>query len=90
MTYNKIKIDAGIYKVSVDSALKKINAGPWSFKERYDHIDWCRMNCKSIWYNECEDYSYMCFHCSNEALEFAKLWSSLNEKELVWYTLVLS
>jgi hypothetical protein len=96
MVKNKITFHQGhqwnyrVYQVYVDSTLKKIIIDPLTLGKRYTHIEWCRNNCRGVWYNISNDYDYMCFESPKDALKFAKIWSSLSEEELVWYTIGLS
>lgn len=75
------------YKVHVDPARKTSIVDPHTFRYTYDHMKWCANNCESIWFNECNDYSYVCFSDTKDALKFAMAWSSLTDEELFWLTL---
>lgn len=75
-------------KVYVDSDKKIRTFDPIVFKETFYHMVWCINNCKGKWYNEDNDYNYVCFANSSDAFEFAKMFAPFkNEQEEMWYKL---
>jgi hypothetical protein len=67
-------------RVDVDPNLKKKYTCPDTFGIRYEHMDWCKKNCRYEWYNDTEDYSSIVFSNSKEAFQFALVWSNLTEE----------
>jgi hypothetical protein len=70
-------------RVYVDPNLKEIYTDPLTFKHQYRHMSWCHVNCKYEWFNDCNEYSNICFSNPKEALKFALEWSKLSEEEKV-------
>ena len=71
-------------RVSINPALIKIYTNQVTYVSEYEHMRWCRDNCRSEWFNDCEYYSSICFADTKEALKFALKWGNLSEEEKVW------
>lgn len=75
-----------IIKIPIDPAKKKFLYDD-VFPE-YEHMQWCRSNCWSSWWNECNDYSYICVTSNRDALAFGMRWGLFqNEQEKMWFML---
>lgn len=80
-------LDITFVKVYIDPKLKRKIVDTETFEEIYEHMDWCYHNCKSHWFNTCNDYSYIWVSDTKEALKFALIYGGLSEEEKVFYTL---
>ena len=54
---------------------------PMTLEPVYEHMLWCQKNCRSRWYNQCEDYSYICIEDPRDALNFALKFSQFNDEK---------
>jgi len=70
-------------RVPVDPILKKRQIDLDTYKFQFEHMNWCKNNCKSEWYNDTEDYSSIVFIDPKEALKFALVWSNFTEEQKV-------
>ena len=76
-----------IIKIPIDPAKKKV-AHNVDFFAEYEHMQWCERNCRSDWWNECNDYSYICVTSNRDALAFGMRWGLFqNEQEKMWFML---
>lgn len=51
----------------------------------HEHRFWCLRNCQHNYYNECDEYSYMCFYDIGDAMKFALHYGVFDsEQEKMW------
>lgn len=75
-------------KVYVHPDKKSKSLDYFTYTPMYDHMSWCRAFCQGEWYNESDDYSYVCFTNSKDAFYFAQVFAPFkDEQEELWYKL---